>query len=254
MTSERKIAANRRNSGRSSGPRTAAGKTKVGRNALRHGLAALTHRQALSAAEVERLTAAICPNGGDALLVKEAQVIAETELELRAIKAQKLAAIERLHENSTIAMSKGDNSLALARLRSLQFRLADEQLVGLCARVAEKYKDKLERTGIGTDARFPGGLIPLQIMLLDEFAEAEEAFNKGRANRARYLDQANKLIRERDELQCLLEALPDLVRLARYERRAWSRQKRAIRRFIDIQVLRETAKARAAKVSDQARA
>jgi hypothetical protein len=140
MTSERKTAANRRNSRKSSGPRTAAGKTTVGRNALRHGLAALTHRQAVPAAEVERLTGAICGGEGDPSLFKEAQVIAETELELRAIQAQKLAAIERLRENSTIAMSKGDNSLALAKLRSQQSRLAEEQLVELCAIVGEKYK------------------------------------------------------------------------------------------------------------------
>jgi hypothetical protein len=102
------------------------------------------------------------------------------------------------------------------------------------------------------DGCLPGESIPLRILLLDEFAEAEEAFVNARDNRARYLDQAHKLIRERDQLQCLLEALPDLVRLERYERRAWSRQKRAIRKFIDIQVIRETAKARAAKVSSQA--
>ena len=41
MTSEAKIAANRRNAERSTGPRTASAKARVRRNALRHGLAAL---------------------------------------------------------------------------------------------------------------------------------------------------------------------------------------------------------------------
>jgi hypothetical protein len=39
MTSERQIAANRRNSRKSRGPRTAAGKSIASRNALRHGVA-----------------------------------------------------------------------------------------------------------------------------------------------------------------------------------------------------------------------
>ena len=41
-------------------------------------------------------------------------------------------------------------------------------------------------------------------------------------------------IEERDEFDAMCEARPDLDRLARYERRAWSRRKRAIRNFIEI--------------------
>src|SRR5258708_36783782 len=40
MASEAQVAANRRNAGRSTGPRTAAGKAAVSRDALRHGLTA----------------------------------------------------------------------------------------------------------------------------------------------------------------------------------------------------------------------
>jgi hypothetical protein len=36
------------------------------------------------------------------------------------------------------------------------------------------------------------------------------------------------------EHEMLQAALPDLKRLARYERRAWSRRSRAFRRFIEI--------------------
>jgi hypothetical protein len=39
---------------------------------------------------------------------------------------------------------------------------------------------------------------------------------------------------ERDEHDALSEALPDLDRLIRYERRAWSRRKRTVREFIAI--------------------
>lgn len=43
---------------------------------------------------------------------------------------------------------------------------------------------------------------------------------------------------ERDEFAALEEAIPDLKRLDRYERRAWSQQKHAIREFMNIKLLR----------------
>jgi hypothetical protein len=39
---------------------------------------------------------------------------------------------------------------------------------------------------------------------------------------------------ERDEVDAFCEAIPDLEKLERYERRAWSRQKRATRDFIGM--------------------
>ena len=39
---------------------------------------------------------------------------------------------------------------------------------------------------------------------------------------------------ERDEFAAMFEAMPDLVRLERYERRAWSRRRSAILEFIAI--------------------
>jgi hypothetical protein len=44
----------------------------------------------------------------------------------------------------------------------------------------------------------------------------------------------------RDEFDAMRLALPDLRRLERYERRAWSRRKRAIRDFIEITSRRES--------------
>jgi hypothetical protein len=49
-----------------------------------------------------------------------------------------------------------------------------------------------------------------------------------------------KPIKSRDEFDALRLAMPDLDRLARYERRAWSRQKRAFREFIEIKSRRES--------------
>ena len=41
---------------------------------------------------------------------------------------------------------------------------------------------------------------------------------------------------ERDEHEALREGISDLVRLLRYERRAWSRRKRAVRAFMAIKL------------------
>jgi hypothetical protein len=41
-----------------------------------------------------------------------------------------------------------------------------------------------------------------------------------------------------DEFAALGEAVPDLIRLDRYERRAYSRQKRAIRNFMNMKLKR----------------
>src|SRR6516225_2608021 len=59
MTSEAKIAANRRNAQRSTGPHTARGKAHVRRNALQHGLAAVVVGDLDSAAEVDRVAATL---------------------------------------------------------------------------------------------------------------------------------------------------------------------------------------------------
>jgi hypothetical protein len=144
MTSETQIAANRRNSGRSRGPRTAAGKSRASFNAMRHGLAAITrHNRALSP-DIERLARAICADDRDPLLLEQALAIAENEMVLIRVRAARVAAIERAH-----------------------------------------------------------GIAP-------------------------------QPIESRDELDAMRHAMPDLERLARYERRAWSARNRAIRKFMEI--------------------
>jgi hypothetical protein len=239
VTSERKIAANRSNSRRSSGPRSEAGKDRVSRNAVRHGLAALLHRQTVPSAEMEQLTDAICAGEQDPLLREQAATIAETMLVLQAVQTQKGALVERLKERGTIAITSGDNTLIRAKARIFQRDLAQEQLDELSARVLEQYKDRLPAIILDDDLMdengcFGGLSIPLQILALDEYAKAEESMEEAYETRFDRLEQAGKLLKERNESQALLEALPDLVRLDRYERRAWARQKRAIRNFMRI--------------------
>ncbi len=62
VTSERKRAANRRNARASTGPKTAAGKAQVARNASRHGLTLAVADDPALARDVEELAQAICRN------------------------------------------------------------------------------------------------------------------------------------------------------------------------------------------------
>src|SRR5262249_2590390 len=96
MTSESKIAANRRNSRRSSGPRTHTGKLKVSRKALRRGLAAATPRDPGIAAEVDRLATAIAGENADAVQCEQALIIAESELTLLRVRAVRTSIFEQM--------------------------------------------------------------------------------------------------------------------------------------------------------------
>jgi hypothetical protein len=96
MASDRKFAANRRNSRRSSGPRTAAGKLTVSRNALRHGLAAVALRNPEVAADVDRLAIAIANEHYDPAQREQALIIAESELTLLRIRTVRTRIFEQL--------------------------------------------------------------------------------------------------------------------------------------------------------------
>src|SRR5215203_5577256 len=82
MISSEKQAANRRNASRSTGPRTARGKARSKRNALKHGLA-VSALDAFAAREVRDLAARFAAEG----FVSEALPLAEASYDLRRIRA-----------------------------------------------------------------------------------------------------------------------------------------------------------------------
>ena len=107
MASDRKSAANRRNSRRSSGPRTVAGKLKVSRNALRHGLAAATLRDSGIAAEVDRLATAIGGENADAAQREQALIIAENEITLLRVRTVRTKIFEQLLAATGAELGRG---------------------------------------------------------------------------------------------------------------------------------------------------
>lgn len=106
MISKRKLQANRRNALKSTGPRTRRGKARSSRNALRHGIATITSCNPTYAEEIERMATMICAGNPDPLLFEQAARIAECDVLLRCISDEKLAAIERVCDATTLALSR----------------------------------------------------------------------------------------------------------------------------------------------------
>ena len=210
MISRAKAEASRNNGRKSRGPRTAAGKSCASHNALRHGLAALTYKPA-AFAEVERIAKAICNGDTNPLLFEQALVIAENEMVLRCVRVEAIALIERLRDITVNPLSR-DNSLTRAKVRFRRGKLRYKQLV--------QAKAKTIATTTGNEKN----------SLQEQESEAAQS----------QPTRMQKPIKSRDEFDALRLAMPDLDRLARFERRAWSRQKRAFREFIEIKSRRES--------------
>jgi hypothetical protein len=141
----------------------------------------------------------------------KALVIAENEMVRRCVRVEAIALIERLRDITVNPLSR-DNSLTRAKARFGQARLRYRQLV--------RAKAKKITTTTGKEK--------------NALQEQESEAAQSQATRMQ------KPIRSRDEFDALRLAMPDLDWLGRYERRAWSRQKRAVREFIEIKSRRES--------------
>lgn len=86
MTSERKIKANRANTRASTGPKTALGRARAARNALRHGLNLSIYSNPALSEEVEALAQKIAGTDVDAERKEFARRIAEAQIDLRRVR------------------------------------------------------------------------------------------------------------------------------------------------------------------------
>jgi hypothetical protein len=139
------------------------------------------------------------------LIVEQATIIAESTLLLRIVQNQKMAAIERLRDPLEAPLAKGDNRVAADAVPQ-QTRTAFNELSQLMAMLIKE------------------GTMLYASFRPEQFGPDEPAW--------RY--EPPKL---RDQHGALCEALPDLGRLLRYERRALSRQKKAILKLASIKLM-----------------
>jgi hypothetical protein len=191
MTSARRIAANRANARRSTGPRTAAGRARSARNALRHGLSTpLTRDVGLHAAALA-LARRLVDEGGP---VELARAVAEATVEVWRVR-------RRRHEVVFEA-------------------LAHRSRATLLGRAIDTW---LERHGIE-----PGTLTAAQFLRPAADVGALTSSDLAKlASSAAHVDESPA---ER-EAGMLAELAPALRRLDRYERRALARRKFAMRAF-----------------------
>jgi hypothetical protein len=91
MTSPAKIAANRRNALRSTGPRSAAGKAPPRRNAFRHGLATPASLDRVAMDRSNDLVFALTRDFHSQLEFQHATVAAEAQVEIERVRQAKFA-------------------------------------------------------------------------------------------------------------------------------------------------------------------
>ena len=86
MTSDRKIKANRANARASTGPKTAQGRARTARNALRHALSLPVCSNPALSEEVETLACEIAGPGASAETKELARRVAEAQIDLRRVR------------------------------------------------------------------------------------------------------------------------------------------------------------------------
>jgi hypothetical protein len=215
------------------GPRTAAGKAIASRNALRHGFAAATYQPSTSPDRLERLARAIAGGDTDPAVISQAFKIATTEIMLSEIAAHKIWAVERLHERYAVALAQKNNSLNLMRARFMQSLVAEWTIKQRLPEILRKYEPTMPEEEIAKHCGPSDSLVPRR--LLARLEEPEEPVRPTARSKSKSPDD---VWADRDDHEAFEAAIEDLIRLDRYEQRAWSRQKRSILRLVYIKLQR----------------
>jgi hypothetical protein len=100
VTSAKKVVANRQNARKSTGPKTAKGKDRASRNAVRHGLETVSRHNPSVSAQIEHIAQAICSDAASPAQYEQALIIAESEVVLLHVRLARVAALERARGNA----------------------------------------------------------------------------------------------------------------------------------------------------------
>ena len=118
MTSERKIRTNRANARASTGPKSAQGRARSARNAVRHGLSLPVHSDPVLSEEVEALAREIAGPDPSAEIQELARRIAEAQYDLRRVRYARYQLLSRALSNPYYE-SRADTRKKVAVLCSL---------------------------------------------------------------------------------------------------------------------------------------
>ena len=130
MTSPAKIAANRRNARRSTGPRSAAGKARARRNAFRHGLTTPASLDHVAMDRIDNLVDALTIDVHSQLQFQLATVAAEAQVEIERVRQTKVNLVNRasaqLRDEGAGLLSAGERA-ALAFAGKTEILMACER-------------------------------------------------------------------------------------------------------------------------------
>ena len=209
MTSEPGIASSRGNPRNSTGPRTGRGKARASRNALRHGLAAATVDHGDAPEKVARIARLIAGNAADGARYEQAIIAAESALLIARIRLFRAKAIERFRERIKSPFFPGSplpqEFDGVARQQGLGNSRAEKDIIGRWVKATEAGVKELEASVKLLHRGDASRLIAFG-----------DSFEKGAPQ-------------PRTDAECCLLALSEIRALERYERRALSRRRRAIR-------------------------
>jgi hypothetical protein len=137
MTSPAKIAANRRNARRSTGPRSAAGKARARRNAFRHGLATPASLDHVAMDRINDLIFALTRDFPSKLELELATLTAEAQSEIERVRQAKVSMVKRAYAH---LRAEGGRLLSAGERAALAFAGKTEILMG-----CERYERAVSR-------------------------------------------------------------------------------------------------------------
>lgn len=209
MTAEPRIASDRGNARKGTGPRTGRGKARASRNALRHGLAAATVGHGDEPEKIARIARLIAGNAGNGVRYEQAVIAAESGLLIARIRLFRVKAIERFRARLRSSFFPGSPLQQDVDGIARQFGLGN-------VREVRDTIDRLSHTTVAAIKELKASVKELHCGNATRLIAFDDSFEEGAPQ-------------PRTDAECFLLALSEMRALERYERRALSRRRRAIR-------------------------
>ena len=259
MTSIRRIAANRRNAKRSTGPKTSAGRSRSGRNAMRHGLESARFKEQENPEWVNRFVEALCNGEDDPSCRLFAHTIADCEILLSRVRATRAAALQHISDqleeqgkekqsHSSVLDEDIDQLAAIATELSDGSQKQEDQVErdafislirtyrGITAKLDTELQDGDIRTivnGLNSSSPLFGAAMKLHSARQNDICEGERRKLSGKVRRL--TERLNNSVDRYDVgVSSLDQAWAQVKGMERYERRALSKRRRAMRRLRDL--------------------